>query len=124
MARKNVSIPDDLLAAVAEHLPDLNVSAVVQDALRAMLEGECPHSRITCTDCGQTLNRDAVSGEALSEFWAELLHEWQPLVDKGGTAEGAARVGKNVAVRMGVPGAERRALPRPARHAREAAARW
>jgi len=39
-------------------------------------------------------------------------------VDQGGTAEGAARVLKNVAIRHGIPNAQD-PLPRPSRRTRE-----
>lgn len=112
--RVNVYLPDDLGEQVKAALPDVNVSAVLQDALRRLLD--CDHERLTCADCGEVVDASAVAGAAMDALWRELLWAWQPLVDKGGTAEGAARVGKDVAVRLGVPGAERRPLPRPPRH--------
>ena len=111
--RVNVSVPDTLIVQVRENMPDLNVSAVLQDALRGLLE--CGHQRVACMDCGEPVDSSVNTGEALAAFWSELLHVWQPLVDRGGTAEGAARVGKAVAVEMGVPGAERQPIPRPPR---------
>lgn len=116
--RLNVSVPDQLVEQVREELPDLNVSAVLQRALRELIE--CEHERYLCADCGEDVEPDDIAREAMGLLWAELVHAWQPLVDRGGTAEGAARVGKEVAVRMGAAGAERRALPRPPRHHREA----
>lgn len=114
-----MSVPDDLVARVKEQLPDLNVSAVLQDALRGILD--CGHEHLTCADCGEPVDGSVATGEELAAFWGELLWAWQPLVDRGGTAEGAARVGKEVAVRMGVPGAERKPIPRPPRSGRRAA---
>ena len=114
--RVNVHVPDDLARRVKERLPDLNVSALVQQALRGMLE--CSHERVCCADCGDVVDP---SGAALKAFWGELLWEWEALVDRQGTAEGAARVGKDVAVRMGVPDADRMPLPRPPRARRTAA---
>lgn len=111
--RVNVYVPDDLGERVKERLPDINVSAVLQQALVGLLD--CDHERVACEDCGVSVDGGADALEALDRFWRELLHAWQPLVDRGGTAEGAARVGKAVAVEMGVPNAERRALPRPPR---------
>ena len=111
--RVNVHVPDDLARRVKERLPDLNVSALVQQALRGMLE--CSHERVCCADCGDVVDP---SGDALARFWKELLWSWEPLVDRQGTAEGAARVGKEVAVRLGVPDAERTPLPRPPRSKR------
>lgn len=113
-------LPDDLAASVREQLPDINVSAVLQDALRRMLEGECPHNRLSCADCGSAVPRDQVGGEAAARFYRELLFELGPLVDQLGTAEGAARIAKRIAVELGVPGADRAPLPRPPRSAREA----
>lgn len=113
--RLNVYVPDDLGQRAKEQLADLNVSAVLQGALRALLD--CEHERLACADCGELVDYSAAANEALEMFWRELLHAWQPLVDRGGTAEGAARVAKVVAVELGVPGAEWRALPRPPRYA-------
>ena len=113
MTRVNVHLPNHLAEQVRAKLPGVNVSAVLQNALREMLE--CPHERLTCGDCGDTVDRRVVAGEAMAEFWRELLWEWESLVDKGGTAVGAAQVGKQVAVRLGVPRAETMPLPRPAR---------
>lgn len=117
MTRRNVWLPDDLAAQVQEQLPDVNVSAVVQEALRALLD--CEHEELTCADCGNAVDRSVVAGEAMWVFWRELLWAWEPLVDRGGTAVGAAKVGRDVAVRMGVPKAEMLALPRPPRSRRE-----
>lgn len=99
-------------------MPDLNVSAVLQQALVGLLE--CEHERVVCEDCGVSVDGGADTLDALDRFWRELLHAWQPLVDRGGTAEGAARVAKVVAVEMGVPGAERQPVPRPPRKRRVA----
>lgn len=116
--RINAYLPDDLGERLREELPDVNVSAVLQQALRGLLD--CEHERLACADCGEPVDGSAADvGEALAAFWGELLHEWQALVDKGGTAEGAARVGKAVAMRFGVPGAERRPIPRPPRSMRK-----
>jgi post-segregation antitoxin (ccd killing protein) len=111
--RLNVSVPDDLVARVRTDLPDLNVSAVLQTALRRLLD--CDHENLACADCGEPVDGSAAAGEELSLFWSELVHAWGPLVDKGGTAEGAARVAKGVAVGLGVPNADRVPLPRPVR---------
>lgn len=118
MARRNVHLPNDLATAVREHLPEVNISAVLQDALRQMLAGQCPHARLTCADCGGRLHRDQVGGEAAGHYYRELLHELGPLVDQLGTAEGAARIAKRIALEQGVSGAERVSLPRPPRSAR------
>lgn len=116
--RLNVYVPDDLGETVKEALPDLNVSAVLQAALRAKLE--CSHERLRCDDCGEVVSGGVDAGEVLAAFWGDLLWAWQPLVDKGGTAEGAARVAKGIAVDAGVPGAELLPLPRRPRRGRAA----
>lgn len=113
--RLNVYVPDELGDRVRTELSGVNVSAVLQQALRGLLD--CEHERLACADCGELVDYSAAANEALESFWRELLHAWGPLVDRGGTAEGAARVAKVVAVELGVPGAEWRALPRPPRHA-------
>lgn len=116
--RVNVSVPDPLLEQVRDELPDLNVSGVLQDALRALLD--CDHRHLTCADCGGAVDPTTVAGTAMHELWRELLWAWEPLVDRHGTAVGAATVGKDVAVRLGVPGADMMPLPRPSRSMREA----
>lgn len=116
--RLNVYVPDDLGEQVREALPDLNVSALLQTALRDLLE--CEHERLACRDCGEAFEVAEVVGEALGRFWRELLWAWEPLVDRAGTAEGAARIGKAVAMQMGAHGAEQVPLPRPARAMRRA----
>lgn len=111
--RLNVSVPDALMDQVRADLPDLNVSAVLQRALRDLLE--CDHEQMVCAACGDDVDVVDIARESMGLLWGELVHAWQPLVDRGGTAEGAARIGKEVAVRMGAAGAERRSLPRPPR---------
>lgn len=116
--RLNVYLPDELGEQVRDTLPDLNVSAVVQDALRTLLD--CDHERLVCATCEVSVSAEVIAGAAMRDLWRELLWAWEPLVDRHGTAVGAATVGKDVAVRMGVPGAESMPLPRPSRAMREA----
>jgi len=56
--------------------------------------------------------------QAMEALWRDMLYALEQLVDQGGTAEGAARVLKGVAVRHNVPGAQN-PLPRPSRATRE-----
>lgn len=56
--------------------------------------------------------------QAMEVLWKDMLWALEELVDRGGTAEGAARVLKQVAVRHAIPGAEN-PLPRPSRRTRE-----
>ena len=114
--RITIYVPDDLGEQVRS--ADMNVSAVAQEALRRRLE--CDHERLTCSACGDGVGRDEVAGGAMAELWQDMLWRWEPLVDRGGTAEGAARVARDVAVRHGVPRADRIPLPRPSRAMREA----
>lgn len=116
--RVNVYVPDDLGEQVKERLPDLNVSAILQEALRRLLD--CDHEHLRCDACGDEVDPEAIAGAALDAFYRELLWRWQSLVDNRGTAVGAAQVAKQVAVEMGVPGAEQRPLPRPPRSVRVA----
>ena len=117
--RVNCHVPDELAERVKDELPDLNVSQVLQQALRQMLG--CEHERYVCAACGEDVDAVDVAREAMGLLWAELLWAWQPLVDRGGTAVGAAQVGKDVAVRMGAARAESRPLPRPPRLDRRSA---
>jgi hypothetical protein len=114
--RITIYVPDDLGEQVRS--TDMNVSAVAQEALRQRLA--CGHERLSCAGCGDEVDRAEVGGAAMKALWRELLWAWEPLVDRHGTAVGAAQVGKGVAVRMGVPDAEHVPLPRPSRAMREA----
>jgi hypothetical protein len=116
--RLNVYLPDDLGEKVRSEMPDLNLSGLLQQALRQALD--CAHERWVCADCGEDVDTDEVCRGAMKELWDELWWSWEPLVDRRGTAEGAAKVGRDVAVRMGVPGAAMRPLLRPTRAMREA----
>jgi post-segregation antitoxin (ccd killing protein) len=51
MANRNVYLPDDLAEQVKAL--DLNVSVIVQEALRTVIEKRTEH----CTRCGQPLTR-------------------------------------------------------------------
>jgi post-segregation antitoxin (ccd killing protein) len=110
VARVNLSLPDELAREVAERLPGLNVSAVLQDALRARLR--CDHRELACASCSEPIDRHALEDRAVDRFYADALWELDELVRRGGTAEGAARVVQRVAASHG---ATRRPLPRPTR---------
>jgi hypothetical protein len=116
--RVNVSVPDPLFEQVRENLPDLNVSGVLQDALRALLD--CDHDRLVCACCDSPVSSDEVATTAQDRLYRALLAAWEPLVDSHGTAVGAATVAKRVALEVGVPAADSLPLPRPARSMREA----
>jgi hypothetical protein len=117
--RVNVFLPDDLAAAVRENLPGLNVSKTLQGALAALLG--CKHGELACAACGTTIDRAEVVGPELDAFYDELLRRLEPLVWKVGTAEGAARTMRDVALRHGVAVAGHRPLPRANRADRQLA---
>lgn len=109
MARLNVSVPDELVALVKEQLPGLNVSAVLQEG------------PLECVTCRARLDRYALVIEALGKFYSDALWELDPLIRREGTAEGAARILKQLAANRGVPEADKLPLPRPNRANRQAA---
>lgn len=117
--RVNVYLPDELVAAVREHLPGLNVSKALQTALAGLLG--CDHDGLTCAACGEAIDRADVASAVLDAFYDDLLHRLEPLVWKVGTAEGAARIMRDVALRHGIGVAGVRPLPRPNRADRQLA---
>ncbi len=114
--RVNVYLPDELAERVRTELPELNVSGKLQEALREALD--CHHARLECACCSAELSRAGLEARAVEYFYRELLHELGPLVDNAGTAEGAARIAKRLALDAGVAAADRLPLPRPPRLAR------
>ena len=116
--RLNVYLPDDLGEKVRSEMPDLNLSGLLQQALRQALD--CEHERWVCADCGEDVDTDEVCRGAMKEFLDAAWWQLEGLVDRRGTAEGAAKVLRDVAVGMGVPGAGMRPLLRPTRSMREA----
>lgn len=117
--RLNVYLPDELAATVRGRLPDLNVSAVLQDALRALLG--CRHELIACAACATAIDKRRMIDDALSRFYMDLHWRLGELVnsDRGGTAEGAARIAKDVGERHQISAAGRLPLPRPSRALRQ-----
>ncbi|MFL6144524.1 MAG: hypothetical protein ACJ72N_22010 [Labedaea sp.] len=122
MARRNVFVPDELEALVRDQLPGLNVSALLQDALRARLA--CRHDELECARCGHRLDHAGLVDQAVGRFYADVVWEVGELVRRsaGATAEGAARVIKRVAADKGVSEVAHQPLPRPARPRRRPAA--
>lgn len=116
--RLSVYVPDELAQEVRRALPGVNVSAALQGALRALLE--CNHNRLSCSSCAASIDRRRIASDALEAFYVDLLHELQRIIPAG-TAEGAARVAKQVAIEAGVTRAETLPLPRATRAEREAA---
>ncbi|HUC37020.1 MAG TPA: hypothetical protein VMR97_07850 [Acidimicrobiales bacterium] len=115
--RLNVYLPDELATTVREKLPDIKMSGVLQEALRGLLG--CHHAELCCRTCAIPITRAEITTEALDAFYAELSDRLDLLVRRVGTAEGAAKVARDVARRHGIGFASWRALPRPTRGERE-----
>ncbi len=116
--RTNVSVPAGLFEAFREAFPDANLSALLHEAMRARLG--CDHQEVACARCGQSIDQRAVELEALGSFYREALWQMGDLVRKGGTAEGAQRIFKDVGERFQIPDAPRLPLTRPTRRQRVA----
>src|SRR2546423_8100958 len=95
--RVNVWLPDELNATIKRELPDVNVSAVLQRSLAALLE--CRHDELACSACASPIDRRQLIDNALSAFYLDLHWKLCELVDRGGTAEAAARIAKDIACR-------------------------
>jgi hypothetical protein len=117
--RVNVWIPDELAGSVKERLPELNVSAVLQEALRDRLG--CRHDRTVCASCAASVDSWQLGTDRLERFYLDLLDGRRELILNGGTAEGAARIAKDVGTRHQIGVAARQPLPRPTRAERLAA---
>lgn len=110
----SVWVPDELLAEVRQELPDLNLSATLRAGLEAALV--CEHRRVVCGDCATAIDVAAdLVQPALARFYSDALDRLAPLVHEGRTAEGAARVLKDVAERHQIARARSHPLPRPNR---------
>jgi hypothetical protein len=119
VARLNVWVPDELHATFRARLPEANVSRLLQEAMRGLLD--CRHEQLACRRCAAPIDRRRLVDERLSEFYSDLLWSLEPLVNRVGTAEGAARIAKDVALRFQIPGAEDVPLPRPSKANRQRA---
>lgn len=117
MARVNLSVPDELLEALRRDRPGVNLSAVLQEALRGVFG--CEHEVLACARCAAPIEAQALVDDALSRFYGDAIWSLDELVRRGGTAEGAARVLKRVGQRHGVSRARCTPLPRPTRANRE-----
>lgn len=120
MAHVNLSVPGELLERVRAELPGLNLSEVLRDALHARVES-CTHDELGCARCGREFDRRGLIDLALAQFYGEALWRINELATQVGTAEGAARVLRQVAQSFGVSNAASLPLARPTRRAREAA---
>jgi hypothetical protein len=108
--RINVWLPELLAKTVRDELPNINVSQILQDRLRELLG--CKHRHAQCSACAAPIDLLEVRRDAKDEFYSQLLWELEDLVGRGGTAEGAARVAKEIARAHDLKGV-RRPLPRP-----------
>lgn len=116
--RLSVYVPDELAQEVRRALPGVNISAALQGALRALLE--CDHDLLSCSSCAAVVDRRRIVVDALEAFYRDLLEALERIIPSG-TAEGAARVAKQVAIDAGVARAETLPLPRATRSERERA---
>lgn len=117
MPRINVWIPEQLDLELRRRIPGLNRSAIVQGALAAQLD--CTHLALACSSCSTPVDHRRLIDEAQSALYLDQIWELHPLVTRGGTAEGAARVLKAVAERHRVSAAKS-PLPRATRAERRA----
>jgi len=120
MAHVNLSVPGELLERVRAEQPGLNLSEVLRDALGALMRS-CDHGELDCSTCGVTFDRRELLDQALAKFYGEALWRINELAAQAGTAEGAARVLRDVAEQFGVSNAHRLPLARPTKRARQAA---
>lgn len=118
MPRVNLWLPAELAMTVNDQLPAVNMSQVLQEQLRALLG--CKHDRIVCAACNAEVEKAKLVEDAKSAFYSQLLWELEDLIARDGTAEGAARVAKSVALAHRLPVADR-PLPRPSRSQRKRA---
>lgn len=116
MARINVTLPDELAEIVRREMPGLNVSGVLQDALRERVD--CDHRGLSCTCCGANVEHQALVDVALSRFYQEVMWQLREPVSRCATAEGAARVVQDIARSWQVSVVERTPLPRPTKSQR------
>jgi post-segregation antitoxin (ccd killing protein) len=118
--RANVYLPNELAETVRRELPDINVSAVLQRALAALLG--CTHDELVCAACATPVDHKQLVDVALGRFFVDLMWELRTLVDRGGTVEGAARVLKHCGELHHITTASSYPLPRRSRAQRAAAA--
>lgn len=120
MARLTVWIPDELVETMRQALPELNVSATLQEAIRALLA--CRHERAVCAACASPLDLFDIAARAVDSFYVDVSDRLEGLVRRSGTAEGAVRIlAERAAAHEARSAPQRRPLIRPSRAEREAA---
>lgn len=117
MPRVNVYLPAELHEALAGL--DVNVSQLLQEAIRGVLG--CRHHELACRRCAEPVDRWALVDERLGRFYSDVIWALDDLVRQVGTAEGAARVVREVGRRWRITKAGQIPLPRPSRAERAAA---
>lgn len=118
MGKLSVSVPDELIEAARTRHPAMNVSRVLQDALRVALD--CPHHDLVCAGCGDELEAARLSRLALERFYVDAIRALEDLLWRGGSVEGSARVLRRLALEHGLADAVARVqLPRLSRGERE-----
>lgn len=106
-------MPDELAELVRREMPGLNVSAVLQRALAALVE--CPHAELVCACCGARVQQRALVDVRLGAFYQDVIWRLHEPIARCATAEGAARVVRETARSWEVPTVDRTPLPRPTR---------
>lgn len=119
MARITAYLPDQLNAQVRAHLPGLNVSRVLRDALVERLE--CHHERLECQRCAAVVSPLEAADELLGRFYGDVWERVGELARRAGTAEGAVKALREVGEAYGVSAVARYPLVRSTRATREAA---
>lgn len=121
MARVSLTLPDELLELIRSQSPRVNLSGLLQDGIRSRLK--CDHRLFACARCSAEFARRELVDEELGRFYGDVLWELGELARRAGTAEGAARLVRDIAERHDVTQAYFTSLPRPSRAARDAARR-
>jgi hypothetical protein len=98
----NIYLPDQLANQLAEQFPDLNRSALVQDALRRLVE--CDHATLNCAHCGSTVHAAQWAAELLGGFYRRLHARMENHLNTGGTVVGACKVLRGLAIESGAKG--------------------
>ncbi len=119
MPMLSIYVADELDELVQAELPNLNLSTALAEHLTALLR--CEHDRLICRDCSAAVDFAAVIAAELERFFVDLMRKLEELVHRLGTAEGAARVARDLAINYHVPKAKDWVLPRPTRGERAAA---
>jgi len=109
-ARVTLSLPSGLLERVRQANPELNLSEVFQKAMQEVLD--CPHRELRCARCSAPIDHREIQADVLGRFFSDAMWALGELIYGGGTAEGAHRVLKRLAIGWGVPGASDYALAR------------